>query len=62
MPVTDGVLPLHDLDVAATTTDGTTMMFMACRWDTPVEGDYHRHGGSVHDVLRDFSNRSRVGA
>jgi len=63
VPVTDDVKPLQDIEVTATKTDGTTLTFVTtCRLDTPVEVDYYRHGGILHYVLRDFSNRSTVEA
>jgi len=51
--VDDGVQPLQDIDVIASSADGTTVRFATTvRIDTPVEVDYYRNGGILHTVLR----------
>ena len=51
--VDDGVQPLQDIDVTATSDDGKTTAFkVRARIDTPVEVDYYRNGGILHTVLR----------
>lgn len=49
----DHLVPLSDLVVTATGTDGTVTTFTALtRVDTPVEVEYLRNGGVLHTVLR----------
>ncbi len=46
---------LQDVTVTATRTDGSSVSFaMMARVDTPVEVDYYRHGGILHNVLRNL--------
>ena len=51
--VNDGVGPLQDIQVTATSNDGRVTTFaVTARIDTPVEVDYYRNGGILHTVLR----------
>ncbi len=51
--IDDGLEPLQNVAVTATTDDGKVVIFQAlCRIDTPVEVDYYRNGGILHTVLR----------
>jgi aconitate hydratase len=52
----DSVVPLQDLTVVATKTDGSTIEFtVTCRLDTPVEVEYYRNGGILHTVVRNLA-------
>ena len=43
----------QEIEVVATTEEGTPKTFMAiARVDTPVEVDYYRNGGILQTVLR----------
>ncbi len=51
--IADGLQPGATLKVRAKRPDGPTIEFdVLVRLDTPVEVDYHRHGGILHYVLR----------
>jgi len=51
--LSDSVVPLQDLEVIASATDGTETRFMATvRLDTPVEVEYYRNGGILQTVVR----------
>ena len=53
--VTDDLEPWQDVTVTVTRADGSTVSFdMVARVDTPVEVDYYRHGGILHNVLRNL--------
>ncbi|MFH5804259.1 aconitate hydratase [Alienimonas sp. DA493] len=48
--------PGQPVEVIARGEDGEETMFtVACRIDTPVEVQYHRHGGILHYVLRQLA-------
>ncbi|NNJ23989.1 aconitate hydratase [Alienimonas chondri] len=48
--------PGQPVEVIARGDDGEETMFtVACRIDTPVEVDYHKHGGILHYVLRQLA-------
>ncbi|MAE63492.1 MAG: aconitate hydratase AcnA [Phycisphaeraceae bacterium] len=54
--VDDDLQPRQDVAVTVTRSDGTTVTFDAkCRIDTPVEVAYYRHGGILHNVLRQLA-------
>ena len=54
--VDDNVQPREDIKVVATKKDGSKVEFMTtCRIDTPVEVDYYRNGGILHNVLRNMA-------
>jgi aconitate hydratase len=56
IPVGDDVQPLQMIEVTATRTDGSTIVFSAqIRLDTPVEVEYYRNGGILHTVLRQLA-------
>ncbi|MHC4066680.1 MAG: aconitate hydratase AcnA, partial [Planctomycetota bacterium] len=51
----DGLKPMQEITVSATTPEGSTKTFtMLARVDTPVEVDYYRNGGILQTVLRRF--------
>jgi aconitate hydratase len=51
--VSDGLAPHTDLEVKATTDDGSEVSFtVECRIDSDVEVDYYRNGGVLQMVLR----------
>ena len=55
----DQVQPLQDIEVVATSSDGTVTTFTATvRLDTPVEVDYYRNGGILHTVVRSMAKAS----
>jgi aconitate hydratase len=59
----DGLTPGQSLDVVATNNDGATRTFtVVCRLDTQVEVAYHKNGGILHYVLREFLRGSTVTA
>jgi len=54
--ITDDLQPRQLVEVAATAADGSITRFTTtCRIDTPVEVDYYRHGGILHNVLRNMA-------
>jgi aconitate hydratase len=56
IPVTDDVTPRQTLTVTAKKTDGNETSFeVLVRIDTPVEVDYYRNGGILHNVLRNMA-------
>jgi aconitate hydratase len=58
IPITDSVKPLQLINVTATKTDGSQVIFDAqIRLDTPVEVDYYRNGGILHTVLRQLAKQ-----
>lgn len=59
----DGLTPGQSLEVVATNKDGATRTFtVVCRLDTQVEVAYHKNGGILHYVLREFLRGSTVTA
>jgi aconitate hydratase len=51
--IDDDLQPMQQVQVTATSTDGTSRRFTAtARVDTPIEVDYYRNGGILHTVLR----------
>ncbi|HKJ47308.1 MAG TPA: aconitate hydratase AcnA [Balneolales bacterium] len=53
--VDDDLKPKQKVKVTATKEDGTKVEFNTiCRIDTPVEIDYYRNGGILHNVLRNM--------
>jgi aconitate hydratase A / 2-methylisocitrate dehydratase len=51
--VDDHVQPRQAIQVTATKADGSKVAFATvCRIDTPVEVEYYRNGGILHNVLR----------
>ncbi|MCX7427841.1 MAG: aconitate hydratase AcnA [Planctomycetia bacterium] len=53
IPVDERLQPGAELEVQATTADGTVKEFpVRVRIDTPVELDYYRNGGTLQTVLR----------
>ncbi|MBX2798705.1 MAG: aconitate hydratase AcnA [Myxococcales bacterium] len=53
IPIHDDVSPMDEIEVTATSEDGTVRTFRTVvRIDTPVEVDYYRNGGILHTVLR----------
>ncbi|MAH65702.1 MAG: aconitate hydratase AcnA [Phycisphaerae bacterium] len=51
--IPEDLRPRQEIEVVATTEDGTPKTFMAiARVDTPVEVDYYRNGGILQTVLR----------
>ena len=53
--VDDDLKPSQEVKVDVTKEDGSAMSFTAlCRIDTPVEIDYYRNGGILHNVLRNI--------
>ena len=51
--IPEDLRPRQEIEVIATTEDGTPKIFMAiARVDTPVEVDYYRNGGILQTVLR----------
>ena len=58
IPITDSVKPLQMIEVKATKSDGSEIIFSAqIRLDTPVEVDYYRNGGILHTVLRQLAKQ-----
>jgi len=58
IPITDSVKPLQMIEVTATKSDGSEIIFSAqIRLDTPVEVDYYRNGGILHTVLRQLAKQ-----
>lgn len=56
LQLSDDIKPRQDVDVTATSPDGTKRSFtMTARLDTPVDVDYYRHGGILHMVLRNLA-------
>jgi len=54
--VDDSLKPLQEVTVTATKADGSKVAFATvCRIDTPVEIDYYRNGGILHNVLRNMA-------
>jgi aconitate hydratase len=63
IPVDDDLQPGQEIEVTATTEDGTETTFTTInRCDTPIEVEYYRHGGILHYVLRDFVRGEKVAA
>ena len=53
--VDDDLKPGQDVKVNVIKEDGSEMSFTTlCRIDTPVEIDYYRNGGILHNVLRNI--------
>jgi aconitate hydratase len=51
--IAGGLRPRQQLTVAARLADGRTISFpVTARIDTPIEGEYYRHGGILAMVLR----------
>jgi aconitate hydratase len=58
IPITDSVKPLQMIEVKATKSDGSEIIFSSqIRLDTPVEVDYYRNGGILHTVLRQLAKQ-----
>ena len=58
IPISDSVKPLQMIEVTATKSDGSEIIFSAqIRLDTPVEVDYYRNGGILHTVLRQLAKQ-----
>ena len=54
--IADGLKPLQDLTLRATTEDGSSKdITVTCRIDTPVEVEYYKNGGILQTVLRSFN-------
>ncbi|QQE12669.1 aconitate hydratase AcnA [Planctomycetota bacterium] len=54
--IDDNLQPRQDVKVIATKADGSKVEFVTtCRIDTPVEVDYYRNGGILHNVLRNMA-------
>ncbi|MFO1022766.1 MAG: aconitate hydratase AcnA [Planctomycetales bacterium] len=54
--VDDNVKPRQQITVTAKKADGSEVKFQTlCRIDTPVEVEYYRHGGILHNVLRNLA-------
>ncbi len=56
IPASANLIPLSHIQVTATKSDGTQIMFdTIVRLDTPVEVDYYRNGGILQTVLRNLA-------
>jgi len=59
--IAGGVRPGQKMEVVATAEDGVQKRFFArARIDTPVEVEYHRHGGILPYVLRNLASGAPV--
>ena len=57
IPIDDDVQPLQMLTVTATKSDGSITKFeVQVRIDTPVEVEYYRNGGILHNVIRKLAS------
>ncbi len=57
--LSDSLKPRQAVEVTATKTDGEVVHFVTtCRIDTPVEVEYYRNGGIMHNVLRSLLKSS----
>jgi len=53
--VDDSLEPLQDVEVRAVKEDGSEERFpVTCRIDTPIEIEYYRNGGILHNVLKNL--------
>ena len=56
IPITNDVKALQKLEFTATRNDGSNLTFTVdVRLDTPVEVEYYRNGGILHNVLRNLA-------